>query len=143
MNKEILQKISEKWKKENLELVSPYSEEHIQNSFDKIGKLVSKDIFQVYTTFGGMSEGEIDCNLLSFWNLNQLVVENTSLKSDLALFGDFLVYSHLYGYKYENENISSVYSNFETGEYLKISESVEEFFNLYLTDPMEIGLYKE
>ena len=108
MNKEILQKISEKWKKENLELVPCYSEEQIQNSFDKIGRLVSKDILQVYTTFGGMSEGEMDSNLLSFWNLDQFVGENKSLKSDLALFGDFLIYSHLYGYKYENENISSV-----------------------------------
>lgn len=143
MHKEILQKISEKWKKENLEIVSPYSEEKIQNSFDKIGKLVSKDIFQVYTTFGGMSEGEMDSNLLSFWNPDQLVVENSRLKSNLILFGDFLIFSHLYGYKYENEDISSVYSDFETGEYLKISESVEEFFDLYLTNPIEIGLYKE
>lgn len=143
MLKETLRKISEKWKKENLKTVSPYSKEQIQDTFDKIGKLVSKDIFQIYTTFGGLADGEMDSNLLSFWNLNQLVAENSSLKSNLTLFGDFLIYSHLYGYKYENENVSSVYSDFETGEYIKISESVEEFFNLYLTNPMKIGLYKE
>jgi hypothetical protein len=143
VNKELLQKIFEKWKGENLQIVSPYSEEQIQSSFDKIGKLVSKDIIQVYMTFGGMSETEMDSNLMSFWNLDQIIIENKSKKSNLTLFGDFLIYSHLYGFRYENENISSVYSDFEMGEYVKICESVEEFFNLYLTNPMEIGLYKE
>ncbi len=70
-------------------------------------------------------------------------MKNLKFKSDLALFGDFLIFSHLYGYKYENEEVSSVYSDFETGEYLKITESVEEFFDLYLTNPVEIGLYEE
>jgi hypothetical protein len=65
VNKELLQKIFEKWKGENLQIVSPYSEEQIQSSFDKIGKLVSKDIIQVYMTFGGMSETEMDSNLKS------------------------------------------------------------------------------
>jgi hypothetical protein len=143
MNQETLQKIVEKWKDENLELVSPYSVEQVQKNFDKIGKLVSKDILQIYTTFGGIADENIDSNLLSFWTLEQLVVENSSRKSDFILFGDFLIFSHLYGYKYENKNISSVYSDFETGEFLKISESVEEFFHLYLTNPREIGLYKE
>lgn len=143
MNSEILQKIIKKWKGDNLEIVSPYSEEQIKNSFDKIGKLVSKDILQIYTTFGGIADERMDDNLLSFWSLDQLVTENLKFKTDFTLFGDFLIFSHLYGYKYENENISSVFSDFETGEYLKISESVEEFFNLYLINPTEIGLYKE
>lgn len=143
MNQKILQKIVEKWKDENLEVVSPYSAKQVQNNFDKIGKSVSKDVFQVYTTFGGIADENMDSNLLSFWTLEQLVVENSSHKSDVILFGDFLIFSHLYGYKYENENISSVYSDFETGKFLKISESVEEFFHLYLTNPREIGLYKE
>ncbi len=140
---EILRKVSEKWKRENLDIVPPYSKEQIQNSFDKIGKLVSRDIFQVYTTFGGLTDCQIDSNLLSFWSLEQLVAENSECKSEFTAFGDFLIYSHSYGYKYENENVSSVYSDLDGGEYIKISESVEEFFNLYLTDPMKIGLYEE
>jgi len=60
MNKEILQKIVEKWKAENLEIISPYSEERTKNAFDKIGKLISKDILQVYTTLGGIADGKID-----------------------------------------------------------------------------------
>lgn len=143
VGEKILQRIIEKWKDENLEIVSPYSESQIHESFNKIGKAVSKDVFQVYRTFGGLAGGVMDSNLLSLWDLDQLVAENLSYKSDFILFGDFLIFSHLYGYKFENENISSVYSDFETGEYLKISESVEEFFYLYLTDPIEIGLYKE
>lgn len=143
MKKEILQKVIEKWKMESLEIISPYSEKQIQNSFDKIGELVSRDVLQIYTTFGGLADEVMDSNLLSFWTLDQLVSENLLHKSGFVLFGDFLINSHFYGYKYENENISSVFSDFETGEFLKIAESVEDFFHLYLTNPIEIGLYKE
>jgi len=141
MNREVLEKIIEKWKDENLGINSPYSEKQIQNSFDKIGKLVSKDVLQVYMTFGGLADCEMDSNLFSFWTLEQAVNENLKFKTNFTLFGDFLIFSHFYGYKYENENISSVYANYEIEEYTKVSESVEEFFGLYLTNPIEIGLY--
>ncbi len=48
---QLLLKIVQKWKSESVEIISPYSEEQIKNSFDKIGKPVSKDILQVYTIF--------------------------------------------------------------------------------------------
>lgn len=143
MNKEIIQKVIEKWKGENLEITKPCSEKQIQSSFSRIGKPISKDILQVYTTFGGLADCEMDSNLFSFWTLKQLVVENLEFKTNLTLFGDFLIFSHLYGYKYENENVSSVYTDYGIGECTKVSESVEEFFDLYLTNPMEIGLYQE
>ena len=144
VHKDSHQKIFEKWQAEGLQVVSPYSEEQIKNSFDKIGKSVSADVLRVYTSFGGIDWNQpMDSNLLSFWTLDQIVAENSARRSELVFFGDFLIFSHLYGYRYENENISSVYSDFETGEYLKIADSVEDFFRLYLTDPMEIGLYKE
>jgi hypothetical protein len=143
MQNEILEKVIGKWKKEELEIVTPYSEAQVRDAFDKIGKSITKDIIQIYTSVGAVSNEDTDSNLLCFWDLDYLVKENLTYKSNFALFGDFLINSHFYGYKYENENISSVYSDFETGEYLKITESVEEFLHLYLTEPIEIGLYKE
>ncbi len=85
----------------------------------------------------------MDNSLFSFWTLNQLVDANEKYKSDFTLFGDFLIDSHYCGFKYENENLSSVYSDFESGKLLKIADSVEEFFNLYLTSPIEVGFYQE
>lgn len=143
MNKEILEKVAEKWKSEDLKIVSPYSDEQIKNAFDKIGKPASKDILQIYTAFGGIADWGMDSNLLGFWTLEQIVDENLKIESDFALFGDFFIFTYLYGYKYVNENVSSVYSNSESEEYTKVADSVEEFFNLYLTDPVEIGLYQE
>ena len=143
MQKEILQKIVEKWKNDNLEISLPYTKNQVLKSFAKIGKQVSNDILEVYTTFGGLADDGIDSNLMSFWTLDQLESENLSRKSEFTFFGDFLIFSHSYGYKYENENVSSVYSDYETAEFKKISDSVEEFFHLYITDPTEIGLYKE
>lgn len=140
MQNEILEKVIEKWKKEELETVQPYSKTQVREAFDKIGKSVSKDVIQIYTFIGSMNDN-MDLNLLCFWNLDKLVTENLNHKSGFTLFGDFLINSHFYGYNYENENISSVYSDFQTSEYIKIAESVEEFLHLYLTDPWEIGLY--
>ena len=143
MQNEILEKVIEKWKKEELKIVQSYSETQVRDAFNKIGKSVSKDIIQIYTSIGAIDNNDTDSNLLCFWDLDYLINENLTYKSDFALFGDFLINSHFYGYKYENENISSVYSDFETSKYIKIAESVEEFLNLYLTNPIEIGLYKE
>lgn len=140
MQNEILEKVIQKWKNEELDIFPPYSETQVREAFDKIGKSVSKDVIQIYTFIGSMNDN-MDLNLLCFWNLDNLVTENLNHKSDFTLFGDFLVNSHFYGYKYENGNISSVYSDFETGEHLKIAESVEDFLHLYLIDPWEIGLY--
>lgn len=140
MQNALLEKVIEKWKKEELKIVQPYSETQVREAFDKIGKLVSKDVMQIYTSIGSMNDN-MDLNLLCFWNLDNLVTENLNHKSEFTLFGDFLINSHFYGYKYENENISSVYSDFQTSEHIKIAESVEEFLHLYLTDPWEIGLY--
>ncbi|MEO6588158.1 MAG: hypothetical protein ABIP06_02420 [Pyrinomonadaceae bacterium] len=99
---EILQKIVEKWKGENLEIISAYSEKQVRGEFDKIGELISKDVLQVYKTIGGIADQDMDSNLLSFWTLEQIVAENSSHKSDFVLFGDFLIFSHLYGYKCES-----------------------------------------
>lgn len=89
MQTEMLLKVVNKWKAENLEIASPYSKRHIQSAFAKIGKSISKDIIEIYTTFGGLADEMMDSNLLSFWTLDQLVYENSSRKSDFVLFGDF------------------------------------------------------
>ena len=149
MLKEKLAKVINRWHKENLGLVSPYSERRILDSFAAVGNLISNDVFELYNVVGGMSDGEIDLTLLSFWSLEQVIKENslkseyTLLESEYTLFADFLVYSHLYAFKYENENTSSIHSDYETGEFVKIANSVEEFFNIYLTNPNKIGLFEE
>ncbi len=89
-----------------------------------------------------MLDGDMDESLLSVWTLAEIKERNSPLSS-LTYFADFLIESHRYAFKYENVNISSVYSNHETDDFIKVADSVEQFFDLYLTNPNEIGLFRE
>lgn len=142
MLNEVLHRVARKWEKEGLFVAPSHSEEQIRRVLAELVKTVSADVIEVYRTLDGMADGKMDENLLCFWNLEQLVVENSAKRhEELTFFGDFLIYSHLYGFRYENEYASSVYSDFESENYAKVADSIEEFLNIYLTEPAKIGLY--
>jgi hypothetical protein len=130
------------WQKENLRLLPANSEKEIIDCFLVIESLISNDILELYSNFGGMTDSDMDESLLSIWTLEQIEKEN-SVASGLTYFADFLIESHRYAFKYEDENISSVYSDCESADFVKIADSVEHFFDLYLTNPNKIGLFRE
>ena len=132
----------EGWRKENLKLAPPNSEQQIADCFLGIESLISKDVLELYTNFGGMINGDLDETLLSIWTLERIRQENLT-DSELTCFADFLIESHRYAFKYENADTSSVYNNYETSDFIKVADSVEQFFDLYLTNPNEIGLFRE
>lgn len=142
MLKEKLAKAIKRWQKENLGISPPNSEQQVIDCFLTIERLISKDILELYTYFGGMTDGDMSTRLLSVWTLETIIKENLA-SSELTYFADFLIESHRYAFKYENVHTSSVYSDWETGEFAKVTDSVEQFFELYLTNPNKIGLYKE
>ena len=76
----VIENVLDKWKSEGLELALPNSEKEITRIFAKIGKKISKDIIQLYSTIGGNSNGRMDNNLLSFWTLEDLIEENSKQK---------------------------------------------------------------
>ena len=142
MLKEVLPRVARKWEDEDLFVAPSHSDEQIRRVLAELGKPVSADVIEVYRTLDGMADGKMDENLLCFWSLEQLVAENSAkLHEELTMFGDFLICTYLYGYRYENEYTSSVYSDFESGNYAKVADSIEEFLNIYLTEPAKIGLY--
>ena len=139
MLKEKLAEAIKRWQKENLRLSPPNYEQQIIDCFLAVESLISKDILEFYSNFGGMINGDMDESLLSVWTLEMIVKEN-SASSELTCFADFLIDSHRYAFKYENVNISSVYSDYESEDFVKIADSIEQFFDLYLTNPNKIGL---
>lgn len=142
MLKEKLEKAIKRWHEENIKLSPPNSEQQIIDCFLEIKSLISKDVLELYSNFGGMFDEGMDESLLSIWTLEQIKKENSTV-SELTFFADFLIDTHRYAFKYENENTSSVYCDYETSEFLKIADSVEQFFDLYLANPNEIGLFRE
>ena len=142
MLKEKLIKVIKNWQKENLKLSPPNSAQQIVDCFLSIKRSFSKDMLEFYSNCGGMTDGDMDESLLSVWTLEKIAEENSAV-SELTFFADFLIESHRYAFKYEDESTSSVYSDWETPEFIRIADSVEQFIDLYLTKPNDIGLFKE
>lgn len=140
--KEKLAKVIKCWQDENLELSSPNSRQEIINCFSTIKRRLSKDIVEFYGDCGGMTAGEMDESLLSVWTLEKVKEENLAA-SELTYFADFLIESHRYAFMYEDENTSSIYSDCESADFVKVADSLEHFFDLYLSNPNDIGLFKE
>lgn len=140
MLKEKLPKLIEAWQTDGVRLAPPNSERQIADVFDSIGHRLSADVSEFYQICGGMINYDMDESLLSMWSLVEIEKENSNV-SELTFFADYLIDSHRYAFKYENENVSSVYSDGESAEYIKIADSLESFFDLYLINPSAIYLY--
>lgn len=140
MPNEIFQKVIQHWKKDGVKVLPPASEKTIVDCFKKIEKPISEDILEFYSLTAGMSEDEIDSEAIAFWSLEQLVKENLITKSELALFSDFLIFSHCWGFKFESDKRSSVHIDYfsKINRYEQVANSLEEFFEKYLEHPDNI-----
>ncbi len=137
---ENVKKIEQIWKNEGLDLARPLSRIDIFNSFANFDILLSKDVIDIYSTIGGMTDNESDSVLLSFWTVEKILAENEP-KQELICFADFLIYSHLYGFKFENEDTSSIHIYWGKNQIEKIADSFDEFFENYIINPGKYYLF--
>ena len=98
----------EKWKREKVVLHPPHEPSIVATKLGTLGRLCSRDVFALYAATGGMEDGECDSHMWSLWSLDRVVSETLSYPRPYILFADFLIDSHLYCFKYENEEKSSV-----------------------------------
>lgn len=138
---ESLKKVSEIWHKECLRLIAPKSEKEIVEKLANLKMPISQDVIEVYSTLGGMIDGESDVTFLSFWNIDKILKENET-NTKLIAFADFLIYSHLYYFKFENEFVSSIHIWWGENDIEKIADSFEEFFENYLNNPEKYYLFE-
>jgi hypothetical protein len=137
---ENLKKVKQLWKQDGLDLAEPLSENEVIDNFGKLGTLISRDIIDVYSNLGGMSDNDSDSILFSFWTIEKIIEENES-NSEFIFFADFLIESHLYGFKFENENVSSIHIHYGKNDTEKVADSFEEFFEIYLTKSEDLSLF--
>ena len=123
MLKEKLAKVVKRRQGENIKLSPPNSEQQVIDCFLAINSSISKDVLELYNNFGGMTDGDMDESLLSIWTLEEIKKKNSSAP-EFIYFADFLIDSHRYAFKYEDVNISSVYSDWETSDFVKVADSV-------------------
>ncbi len=130
MLKEVLGKVIESWKNQELNLAKPLSENEVVKSFSNFEITFSQDVIEVYSNFGGFEQDELDNEHFTFWTVKKILQENKQ-NAEYINFADFLIYSHLYAFKFENTENSAIYACFDDDRF-KVADSFAEFFEIYL-----------
>jgi hypothetical protein len=130
-----------KWRREGVALLPPHDEREVVGALGRTGRPFSRDLVSLYSATGGMEDGVTDDNSLCLWTLERLVEESLKEPRTLLLFMDFLLDSHCYGLRYEDEETSSVHvEHFDGRTPPRVADSLDEFIRLYLSDPSRIFL---
>lgn len=141
MLSKIVEQVLAQWRNDGIELLPPYDEKKVISTLSLTRRKFSKDVIELYCLTGGMAAGESDRYLWSLWCLENLANENADYHKPYLLFADFLIHSHLYCFEYRSEAVSAVCIEWGNGNRpQRIADSVEDFFQLYLTKPEEIEL---
>lgn len=137
---ENLKKVNELWKKEGLNLVKPFLPFQVTRAFEQLSVSISKEVIDVYSNLGGIEDWGCDSICFSFWTIERILEENEP-NSKLIFFADFLINSHLYGFKFEDENVSSIHIYNGDKDIEKVADSFNEFFEIYLNEPEKLNLF--
>lgn len=136
-----IQRVLTKWGADGIDVLPPSSESQVAAAFSGLGQLLSRDVIELYRATGGMSEGQMDSLCFSLWPLDRVRAENLEHSAAGVLFADFLIDSHMYLFRYEDYDSSSVHVEYGDGKGPQlVAGSLIEFFELYLSQPEKIGL---
>jgi hypothetical protein len=126
---EALAKLDRRWRNQGVELESALDRVRVEERFATAGRRVSSDILALYSSIGGMIDGQMDDNNFSLWTLDHAVERNREFGSEHWFFADCLIDSQLYATRIDSIEESSVLK-FLTVDYgpTEIASTVEEFF---------------
>ena len=137
-----IERAVENWQRNGLDLLPPNAEASVIAALDATGRTYSRDLVTLYSATGGMVDGETDSSHWSLWPLDRVVAETSRYERPGILFADFLIDSHLYCFKYEDAERSSVWIDYFNGEEpVQVASSVEAFFEIYLSDPGSLEMF--
>lgn len=138
-----LDNVLRKWQRQNIILLPPVKEADVIARLRETGRNYSRDVIALYCATGGMKDGETDSHAWSLWSLNRVISESLGYDRPYILFADFLIDSHLYCFRYESDDRSSVCVDYFNGEEpALVADSVSEFFELYLRSPRELEMFE-
>jgi hypothetical protein len=130
-----------RWRREGVKLLPPRDEREVVAALRRTGRPFARDLVGLYRATGGMDDGCMDGECMTLWALERVAGENEARAGAQLLFMDFLINSHAYGLRYEDAETSSVYVDyFGDRPPRRVADSLDEFFRLYLSDPLKLFL---
>ena len=123
-----------RWQAEPVSLLPPQDVAEVRRTLAELGDLVSEEMVELYSTTGGMADGEMDNNCFSLWPLEEVVREHRMAKTADVQFSDFLIHSHRYAFRFMSASHSKIVEAHEfdgSEQVYELYESATAFFNLY------------
>lgn len=124
------------WRSQGVKLSPPAPEDEVVRVFASLGVPLSEDVRRLYAAADGFVDDDAHV-LWSFWPLRRVAEENGGYSRPFVLFADWLIFSHMYCFEYNDEGTSSVYLAHVGNEREPdpIAQSVEEFLRRLVDDP--------
>jgi hypothetical protein len=134
-----LEQVLTRWDRQGLTLLPPLDQGRVIAFLAETGKRFSDDVVKLYTLTGGIADREMDEMGFTLWPLGVVSTANACEQklSDIA-FGDVLIDACRYYFRFEDDLHSSVYGGYE---FRKLANSIDDFFELYLTDSARLDLH--
>lgn len=127
-----------RWEQQRIRLLPPVDADSVSRALSRTGKRFSADVVRLYELTGGTED--MDNALFTLWPLMRVTMRNTDGQSPDLAFADFLIDSFWFYFHYEDAVRSSVYGGYDRR---KLADDIDQFFGLYLTNPLALDLYSE
>ena len=139
----LFESIADEWRKRGVPLMPPAAEAEIVALFAELGCPLSADIRDLYATVGGFVDYESD-GQWSFWSLGRMRKEAGGRHRPFVMFADWLILSHVYCFRFETPDVSSVYISHDGSslEARPVASSVAEFFEKLLSDADSVDAWR-
>lgn len=130
---DVFSRVLDTWKADGIPLVRAMDYEATAKRFRAAGLEPAKDFIRFYSTVGGMIDYETDHNLWSCWSIDKIIEEMSGYPRSGICFADWLIHSHIHVVRAENEERSSVWVDYFSGnEAEKVADSLDDFLDRYL-----------
>jgi hypothetical protein len=122
------------WREAGIALLPPASYAAVRKTFADLGCDTSADVLSLYATSGGFRDDCHDSHVWSLWSLDRIRRENENRNRPDPAFADFLICSHVYRFRYETPEVSSIWMD-PGPESRRVASSLAEFLELYQSQP--------
>ena len=129
------------WKSEGIDLSSGLDEEGLKSAFNAVGRFPPTDVLLLYGLCSGMAPlGAEDKAFFSFWPFAEAIARSIEVPRTYFPFGDGFLRAHRYSFRAETASRSSVHADQFDGNFEKLTDSVDEFFDCLLRQPGRLWL---